>query len=294
MLYEMAIADAVSIPWEFVTEDEAKSLGDLKIAGFKTHPKAAEIGQIPGKYTDDTQRAIANAEVLLRDESFLPDSYIEAYLKAYKRDPRGGYSRKYKAFLDKVNNTLSWHTQMRPTRATNGCIMGIAPLGYLKTITEVKQAAWAQASVTHSSRALIYAEAVALMSWFFVHEKGVNRFVLPSFLDEFAPLADDGSISWKDLTQFVHPSVTMDAKTTCEAVLANLMSESSYMGLINNAIAMGGDTDSVAAISVGIASACSEYKNDFPQALEDGLENKAFGKTFLINLDQDLKTKFLK
>lgn len=55
--------------------------------------------------------------------------------------------------------------------------------------------------------------------------------------------------------------------------------------LLQDCVAFGGDTDSVASVALGLASLTSSYVNDLPSFLYDDLENGKFGKDFLIRLD---------
>src|SRR5690606_9982456 len=94
MLFEMAIADAYAVAFEFA-EDEAPA-NDL--LSYHRNPAFAELE--PARFTDDTHRAIANAEVILGgDGIFDPETYVRQYQEIYRRDPRYGYSRRYHAYL---------------------------------------------------------------------------------------------------------------------------------------------------------------------------------------------------
>ena len=70
----------------------ASNVNDL--SRFVQHPKYVELS--PGQYTDDTQRSIANAVVIVENKphhfkntnAFNMYSYAEAYLQVYWRDAR--------------------------------------------------------------------------------------------------------------------------------------------------------------------------------------------------------------
>ncbi|MDV7459824.1 hypothetical protein R4473_02135 [Acinetobacter baumannii] len=49
---------------------------------------------------------------------------------------------------------------------------------------------------------------------------------------------------------------------------------------------MGGDTDSVAAIAVGLATCFIEYKKDLPIQLYNNLNEDKYGISFLQNLEK--------
>ena len=104
MLLQMALADSYSIAFEFV-EDSADRPNTL--TEFYQHPKYKDMK--PGCYTDDTQRALANALMVLEYGKyqnnrthaalFNPIAYVTAYQNIFRQDPRPGYSRRFEAFL---------------------------------------------------------------------------------------------------------------------------------------------------------------------------------------------------
>lgn len=282
MLVEMAIADAFSIPWEFVTTEQHEALGPSTDIHYRQHPKYPTLGN--GRYTDDTQRAIANALVMLQGDHHLPSEYVSHYLNIYKNDPREGYSKSFSQFLMTTKTSSDWKTNVKPYGKTNGALMGAAPLGFLETPFDVRMAAYVQAGVTHGPETFVYASAVALMAHFFIYDLGSVE-ELPEFLDEFQPFQDR---DWSDLIDFPHFSVDMSAQQTCHAIFHNLMTQKTLMDLMHNAITLTGDTDSVAASSVAIASMSKEYVNDIPKALYDGLENSYYGTLYLSVMDRRL------
>ena len=75
MLIEIAIGDAYGIGFEFVknTPDRPNDLSQ-----FYQHPKYSNL--IPGQYTDDTQRALANMRVVCSNDVLHPLSYANAYV----------------------------------------------------------------------------------------------------------------------------------------------------------------------------------------------------------------------
>ena len=95
MIYEMAVADAYAIAFEFVPDTPDRP-NDLKT--FHQHPKYIELA--PGQYTDDTQRSIGNANVLLSGEWWNMMAYANEYVSQFKLDPREGYSRGFQKLLN--------------------------------------------------------------------------------------------------------------------------------------------------------------------------------------------------
>jgi hypothetical protein len=61
--------------------------------------------------------------------------------------------------------------------------------------------------------------------------------------------------------------------------------------ILRACVAVTGDVDTVAAIALGAAAACGEVKQDLPESLMQGLENGAYGRDFLADLDARLMAK---
>ena len=55
--------------------------------------------------------------------------------------------------------------------------------------------------------------------------------------------------------------------------------------MLDQAVRFGGDTDTVAAIALGVGSCCPDVQNDLPQRLVMGLEAGTYGREFLRDLD---------
>ena len=75
------------------------ALGDACGASFENlsfqdvTKKLEAEGIIPGRYTDDTQQALAIAEIMAFGDEITPFNLAKSFLTAYARDPRQGYSR---------------------------------------------------------------------------------------------------------------------------------------------------------------------------------------------------------
>lgn len=296
MLVEMAIADAYAIAWEFTDQQTAPN----DLSGFHQHPTYAELK--PGQYTDDTQRAIANILAITSDskrihEIFNPRTYADAYIMAYRQDPREGYSRGYQKFLAAQTNPDDFIMDISRTKASNGAVMGAAPLGFLPDISMIKLASTIQAISTHHMNAAIHAQIVALSTHFFLRAYGEKE-NLQGWIMNHADWEDntDEAYRWAYLVD----SFDKGKKTTIKA-----SSISAYMvyavtafdtlsDIIKDAVNRGGDTDSAAAVSVAIASMSDEIENDLPEHLYQGLDaaNPGFGLKYLGGLEERIRNIF--
>jgi ADP-ribosylglycohydrolase len=84
----------------------------------------------------------------------------------------------------------------------------------------------------------------------------------------------------------------MTSISTVQHVYDVLMKNSTLSGMLLHSIDFGGDTDTLAALSLAIGSCSREITNDIPQELIDGLEDGPYGRHFLINLELRLRDEF--
>lgn len=286
MIYEMAVADAYGIAFEFIDDPASHGLVN-DLASYQMHPKYGPLGELkPSQFTDDTLRSIANAEVALVLDPFNPIHYVEGLQAIVGEDPRKGWSKRFQRYLETNLHSSPWDfIKGIPKRAeSNGAIMGAAPLGYLADPVSVRMAATVQAITTHSATTAPYAQAIALAAHYFIYDLG-SRWDLLDFLKEECegdPLS--GLHIWKKQAGHHYPvhieqgprkghgPVSMRADETLWAVLDIVHRNVKLSDMLHDAVKLGGDTDSVAALAVAIGSCSKEIENDLPQALIDGLE----------------------
>ncbi|WP_336962070.1 ADP-ribosylglycohydrolase family protein [Acinetobacter pittii] len=275
MLTEIAIADAYGAGFEFCSEDKIISLNNLEL--YSKH----ELYNILGKYTDDTQMSIAIVEFILSDQEWNKENIALKFIECFKRDVRLGYSEGFFNLLSKVESSKELLELIIPTSERNGAAMRSVPIGFLKKKEDVIALAKLQAQVTHDSPIGIQSScAVALAAHFGTHQKGSIR-DLESFL--VSEQYGNWNYNWKD-------RVSLNAYDTVSAALTCLLKHSCLSELLKSCINLGGDTDSVAAIAVGLATCFIEYKKDLPIQLYNNLNEDKYGVSFLL----DLESKFLK
>lgn len=275
MLTEIAIADAYGAGFEFCSEDKIISQNNLDL--YSKH----ELYDILGKYTDDTQMSIAIVEFILSGQEWNKENIASKFIECFKRDVRLGYSEGFFNLLSKVESSKELLELIIPTSERNGAAMRSVPIGFLKNKEDVIALAKLQAQVTHDSPIGIQSScAVALAAHFGTHQKGSIR-DLESFLE--SEQYGNWDYNWKD-------RVSLNAYDTVSAALTCLLKHSSLSKLLKSCINLGGDTDSVAAIAVGLATCFKEYKKDLPIQLYNNLNEDKYGISFLL----DLESKFLK
>jgi ADP-ribosyl-[dinitrogen reductase] hydrolase len=297
MLLRIAQADSYAAATEYIKAPRDKALHDaaLQFICYLKHPTHSLR---PGQYTDDTQMSIAVAETLIAQTlvhgqkfrcSYLTrEAFADSFVRCFKRDRRDGYSRSFQQFLETVSTGGEFLDKINPTSDKNGAAMRSVPLGVLESPEEVALVAEVQAKITHDTPGgILSSQIVALVSHFALYsgspmEPGaVAAFLsimLPNKISQIATLLPrwDGRVTGPDI-----------GMRTAHAVFDLVTSGKTLMGILRQTIEWGGDTDSVAAIAWGIASA--RDAEPVPDFLEHGLEpGGKYGVGFLKDLGAQL------
>ncbi|MDO7472295.1 ADP-ribosylglycohydrolase family protein [Acinetobacter baumannii] len=271
MLIEIAIADAYGAGFEFCSQDKIISQNNLEL--YSKH----ELYDILGKYTDDTQMSIAIVEFILSGQEWTKENIASKFIECFKRDVRLGYSEGFFNLLSKVESSKELLELIISTSERNGAAMRSVPIGFLKNKQDVVALAKLQAQITHDSPIGIQSScAVALAAHFGTYQKGSIK-----DLERFLKSEQYGNwdYNWKD-------RVSLNAYDTVSAALTCLLQHSCLSELLKSCINLGGDTDSVAAIAVGLATCFIEYKKDLPIQLYNNLNEDKYGISFLQNLEK--------
>jgi ADP-ribosyl-[dinitrogen reductase] hydrolase len=275
MLLEGAIGDAYGAGFEFASRDVIEAKNDL--SEYIPHPTFKSVFK---KYTDDTQMALAIAELIVDNTAWTPINVAKKFVEVFKRDSREGYSRRFYKILNEVKSGAELIETINPESIRNGAAMRVFPLGVLTDIDEIKEKAAIQASITHNTKeGITSAQAVALMSFYTANKIGVLK-DLPEFLYEHQ------KIRWSDTWT---GEVQIDGMQTVEAVLTLLSKHKSKMStMLIDSVDLGGDVDTVASLTLAIASNSNEFENDLPQWLFDDVENDEYGIDYIKSLDRKL------
>jgi ADP-ribosylglycohydrolase len=190
-------------------------------------------------FTDDTVLTVAVADAILSGAS-----YVDSVRRIGRRYPDAGYGGSFIRWLysDDSRPYNSWG---------NGSAMRVSPVGFaFSTEDEVLRQARMTAEITHNHpEGIKGAEATALAVFLarMGHGKGAIRARLTTLFGyDLDRSVDD-----------IRPSYSFDIScqgTVPEAIVAFLDSES-YEDAVRNAISLGGDSDTLACITGGIAEA---------------------------------------
>ncbi|MBN2427327.1 MAG: ADP-ribosylglycohydrolase family protein [Deltaproteobacteria bacterium] len=203
----------------------------------------------PGStFTDDSVLTVAVARAILRRSS-----YLETVREIARRYPDAGYGGSFHQWLFATNPEpyYSWG---------NGAAMRVSPVGWaFDNRKEVLSEAARTAEITHNHpEGIKGAQATALAVFLARKEKNKKR------LKE--EIARRFGYNLERSLDAIRPGYTFDIScqgTVPEAIIAFLESDS-YEDAVRNAISLGGDSDTLACISGGIAEA---YYGEVPELI---------------------------
>lgn len=210
--------------------------------------KSTDFNLFPpnSRFTDDTVLTVAVADCILNGKEYAPT------FKEYGRRYRGvGYGDKFGEWL--MSDSLAPYSSFG-----NGSAMRVSPVGFAFTnISSVLEEAKRSAEVTHDHpEGIKGAQAVAIS--IYLAREGYSKEAIRDHIEE------NFEYDLHRTLDEIRPDYTYDE--TCqgsvpEAILAFLES-SDYEDAIRKAVSLGGDSDTQACITGGIAQA---YYKAIPQ-----------------------------
>lgn len=233
-MYGAILGDIIGSPFEFDRGDKTKDF-DLfsRRCGF----------------TDDSVMTVAIAKALLAvgpDASVLEiEEAVIANMQEWgRRYPHAGYGRKFKHWLTAV--------KPKPYRSYgNGSAMRVSAVGWLyPTIERTREVAGTTAKVTHNHPEGIKG-AVATASCIFFAKNGASKEEIKKYVEHEFRYDLDRTLT--DIRPTYH-HVESCQETVPEAIVA-FLEAASFEDTVRNAVSLGGDTDTLAAITGSIAEA---------------------------------------
>lgn len=223
-------------------------IGDIAGSAYEFNGvKTKDIELFPegAEFTDDTVLTIAMADAILHDKS-----YRKSILYWGRKYPNESYGSRFREFLSSDNP--------KPYNSFgNGSAMRVSPVGWaFDTEEEVLKQAKMSAEVSHNHpEGIKGAQAVALA--IFMGREGASRSELRERISR------DFDYDLRRVLDEIRPTYTFDEtcqRTVPEAIISFLES-TDFEDAIRNAISLGGDADTLAAITGSIAEA---YYDDIP------------------------------
>lgn len=283
-LYVMAIGDACGMKYEFVEHEIPVGRNALCYGG---NSKYAEYRS--SRYTDDTQKSSANVELLLKSDphAITKDDFVAAWLEAFKRDPREGYSKYMYQTLTEVETPQEFYGRIDPSKSmASGAAMSAACFGLLEDMALAKELTCRQAVITHNTDVGKTGALAVALATHFLHHGGkpeyMSRFIARQ-LGEGWNGAENGLTDIPDNGLRIVNQVfsALSGQSRLSDVLMAGMSQ-----------AQNADTDTICALGMAIGSRQRGMVNDLPRNLLDELENGTYGKDYLKHIDRQLLRKF--
>ena len=257
-------------------------------------------------FTDDTQMTVGVAESLLAFPAF--DSAHLASRFAANFEPYRGYGPGAFALLTALKNGAPWEGVARRLFGGegsfgNGAAMRVAPVGVLfyDNPTALRRVARAQAQITHThpfgvDGAVWQAAAVATALQF---DPNTDDFDPHTFLEAVLELSGPLSTPYRDAAQTIHrllddPPLVEEIgdylgngaeahRSVPAALYAFLAHWDSFAEAVLFSVRIGGDTDTIAAMTGAIAGAL-HGADAIPPNWLDAVENSAQGRDYLTQL----------
>lgn len=198
------------------------------------HPKA--------RFTDDTVLTVAVAESIMRGKS-----YLDCIKQVGQQYPDAGYGKFFTKWLQMQNPEPydSWG---------NGSAMRVSPVGFAyNTLEEVLLEAKKSADVSHNHPEGVKG-AQATAAAIFLARTGHNKKRIKEFI------ADTFKYDLNTPLSEIRPSYTFDVSCagSVPQSISAFLEASNYEDAIRLAISLGGDADTMACITGGIALAYYE------------------------------------
>jgi len=216
--------------------------GDIIGSVYEAHPiktKEFPLFHPLCRFTDDSVLTIAVAQAILTD-----GDYRRWVLEIGRRYPHAGYGG---AFFHWLHSAVpepynSWG---------NGAAMRVSPVGWaFDSVDDVLREAARTAEISHNHPEGIKGAQAAALAVFLARTTRDKGIVKREVVDRFGYDLDR-------TVESIRPAYDFDLScqgTVPEAVIAFLDGDS-YEDVIRNAISLGGDSDTLACISGGIAEA---------------------------------------
>ena len=278
MLLQAAIGDAYGAGFEFCEMDYIHQHNQLE--EYLPHIHFTEIHK---NYTDDTQMAIAIAELMLENEDWSPELVADKFVEVFHRDKRRGYSGRVYNALGTSKNGKEFIANINNQSGGNGSAMRAYSIGLFPDLAQVLHFAEVQAKTSHDTvEGISCAKRIALASHYFYYDY-VEKYPLSTFLNEI--------LNENEVYETLSP-VDMHGYPTTKTVINLVPNYQSLAVCLKESIDLGGDTDTVASLSMALLSLKKDTIFDLPDFLFEQLENGAFGSDYLMDLDTKLKEKY--
>ncbi len=258
-----------------------------------------------GRWTDDTHMMIGVAESLIANRGFEGNHMARTFIENYEQEPWRGYASGPPKVFRWIKSGVAWNEAAKQLFGGtgsfgNGAAMRVAPVGlfYYDNMEKLRATAYSQSQITHTHElgmegAALQAYAVALA----VKTSPSCNFDPHAFLAELKNFTNNEVYRMK-LERMRKLLADAADKSTVVRKLGNgveahnsvptaiycfLHNWSSFEGSIRYAISLGGDADTIAAMTGAISGAYHGV-----EAIPERWRNKLERKEYIENLAEKL------
>ena len=249
-------------------------------------------------YTDDTHMMIGVAESLIHSRGFNAGDMLSRFIKNYEAEPHRGYAAGPPYIFERVKRGSDWrqvsHEMYAGGSYGNGSAMRIAPVGvfYSDDIAGLKRVAYQSSEITHAhplaqEGAAVEAYAIALATGL---EPG-PAFSVVDFISALMNFSQNEvykaklNIIDKFSGEMDKDSVALELGNGVEAfnsvptaIYSFLAFPGSFADAVLKAISLGGDTDTLGAMT-GAISGAYLGSQAIPEEWVRKLENRGYIET---------------
>jgi ADP-ribosyl-[dinitrogen reductase] hydrolase len=281
----LAIGDSLGMPFETaspLSQRLASWTGDYQASSFH-HLR-------PGQYTDDTQMSLAVATAILEHKFYDPAHAAAKYLEWFTSGDCRGIGTSTRLAMANLAKGKEWFASGIDGAEGNGSAMRAAPIGaYQNRGTERLQASahWARidAAITHKSDEAKEGSAAMAVATSHLCSGGRKADMLTTVLEHTqkcrlryavedlyrAIRRGDSLGDFLKTREWLLAGVSSHVVQSVPAAFTVFLYSENFEDTVRNAIRMGGDTDSVAAMAGALAG--SHYGIEgIPSALKTPLE----------------------
>jgi poly(ADP-ribose) glycohydrolase ARH3 len=249
-------------------------------------------------YTDDTQMTIGVAEALAAHGEIIERHLCEAFVANYV--PSRGYGRGARAVLDAMEDGRDYRAvaeQYFPGGSFgNGAAMRVAPVGLL--FRDGHGRLWDQArlSALPTHRHPLGIEGAQLLALAVAHCSKAEQLDRGAFFDDLLTACESepyrtklrAAAGVRDSSELAALGNRIEALESVPTALASFaLAPDSYDAVVSNAIFLGGDTDTLAAMAGALSGAFLGLSR-LPRRLVGLLESSLKGRAYLIELAEAL------
>ena len=274
-----AIGDALGASFEGLW------INKLNIEEFSFH----------GRWTDDTHMMIGVAESLIANKGFDGEHMTQTFIKNWEKEPWRGYGPGPPKVFRMIKSGVSWKEAARKLYGGmgsygNGAAMRVAPVGllYYDDVERLREIAYKTAEITHTHElgkegAAIQAYAVALAVQTEIGsldpEEFLGRLMEFARVDAYKEKLQKAKelLEHGDKRRIVRSlGNTVEAlNSVVTAIYCFAKHHESYAKAVLYAVGLGGDTDTIGAMTGAITGAYQGIEN-IPSAWLQKLEKKEY------------------